>query len=261
MDRPNFYILLELDPSQKDPSAIQAAIDQKQGEWSRDRNRPDKGREAQRNLELLPNIKEVLGDGEKREAEAREAKTILQEVERKAYQQLDEIIGILASPGYLLEKQVKDLVKRFKGELREEQVRGRIKVEIREEPSAEKRAKKPVLRRQLMKEIADRLELIDKEKLHDLYDFLDRPRNSSLSVLQGRAQECGIDTRHNRDGPLQADRGFGHMLDPGPTGQRHHDIRVLDLRKNRFDVLEVTLPFDGRFTYFPLLPACLAGEP
>jgi Flp pilus assembly protein TadD len=50
-----------------------------------------------------------------------------------------------------------------------------------------------MLRRQLMKEIADRLRLIGKK---DLYDFLDRPRNSKLAVLQDRTRKLDAEIRN-----------------------------------------------------------------
>ncbi len=192
MKRPNYYLLLGLDPSQRNPAKIQEVIDQKQGEWSRDRNHPTKGREAQKNLELLPDIRAVLSDGNKRQAEACEAEKLLKEQREEANRQLDEMVAILASSGYLLEEQVQELVKRFKKRLREEEVRRRIKVPIREEPPRGKEPK-PMLRRQLMKEIADRLRLIEKK---DLYDFLDRPRNSSLAALQDRTRKLDTEIRN-----------------------------------------------------------------
>src|SRR5947209_6359275 len=108
MTRENFYLLLELDPSERDPRRIEAAILKKQADWSRDRNHPTKGRQAQKFGELLQDIRGVMLDAARREEEAREADRLLRERQKEAARQLDEAIGILAAAGHMLESQVTD---------------------------------------------------------------------------------------------------------------------------------------------------------
>ena len=73
-ERPNFYLLLELDPSVEDRSAIEQRIAEKQEAWSRDRmGNPKARRRAESSLALLPEIRAVLADPEARRQEAKGA--------------------------------------------------------------------------------------------------------------------------------------------------------------------------------------------
>jgi hypothetical protein len=74
MDRPNYFELLGLDPAETEPARIEAAIRDRQAEWSRLRvQHPTRGLEAKQNLERLPDIRAVMLDPTRRQAEAEQA--------------------------------------------------------------------------------------------------------------------------------------------------------------------------------------------
>src|ERR1700679_362746 len=132
MNRENFYILLGLDGSVSDPARIEAAIKSKQAEWSKDRNHPNRGTQAQQNLELLKLIRPTMADPVKRAAEANDAKVIRNARQKEATKDLDDNILVLSAAGSLTEPQVAELVRKFKDQFTNGQVRARIKVPIRE---------------------------------------------------------------------------------------------------------------------------------
>ena len=116
--RPNFYVLLELDPAVDDQAAIAARITEKQRRWSIDRTQgnPKVQREAQRNLELLPEIERTLKDPQERKKESQEARRHQRESLRAAIERLDEAIEVLRSQGTRCdEAQVGKLVQAFAG--------------------------------------------------------------------------------------------------------------------------------------------------
>lgn len=192
MSRENYYVLLELDPEETDAARIEEAIRKKQADWSRERNHPTKGRQAQQNLGLLRDIRAVMTDHARREEEGREASRLLKDKQKEATRLLGKEISILEAAGYMTEAQVAKLAQRFKGRFAEEDIRRRIKVPIRKAavPSA---APKPVLEKGTADFIRDRLDRFFKKR--DLYDFLDRPPTSSLLALQARTRERDAEVR------------------------------------------------------------------
>lgn len=68
--RPNFYLLLDLDPAVDDEPTIAARIADKKREWSKDRNIPKKAPQAKLHLSLLDEITALMADASSRRAEA-----------------------------------------------------------------------------------------------------------------------------------------------------------------------------------------------
>ena len=62
MLRENYYVILELsiDPPENDLDIIEKTIQSKKAEWSRMRNHPTKGLQAQKYINMIPNIQEVM---------------------------------------------------------------------------------------------------------------------------------------------------------------------------------------------------------
>ena len=85
----NYFILLELpfDPPENSADKIQAAISQKQAQWSREQTNPVKKAKASENLSALEDIKKVMLDPAARKQEADKAKQLkvgkLKELESK----------------------------------------------------------------------------------------------------------------------------------------------------------------------------------
>src|SRR5436305_6916622 len=95
-ERPNFYLLLDLDPSIDDWPTIQQRIAEKQQAWSNDHSmgNPKARRRAESSLALLQEM-EILRDPEFRRWEAREAIRQRQEASHERIRDLDEAIDLL----------------------------------------------------------------------------------------------------------------------------------------------------------------------
>jgi hypothetical protein len=192
MDRENFYLLLELSisPPENDSDTINAAISRKQAQWSKLRNHPLKGRQAQLYLDLLPDIKEVMADDRRRGEEAEEANRILAAREKEKFQDLDDAIQLLSSKKQITGEELRKIALHFS--IPEDEVRKRINVPIVETP--EKKEKVKGLDPAVAKKIADALGIIGKGTL---YQFLDLSPSTSIALLLKKTGEK--DARLKRD--------------------------------------------------------------
>lgn len=212
MDRPNFYDLLELDPAVSDAPRIEEALRRKQVEWSNLRNKPGKEHLAKKHLDLIPQIRAVMGDSTQREEEARQAVRLRKDREREAAARLDRDIALLAVQGFVLENEVAELVRRFR-EFSESDIRRRIRVPIRREAAAAPAAR-PTLDNAIRKPIEDNLAILEKP---DLYAFLGLSRTASLTALLNRSRELNAQALANNNktaevGAQQVLSGFGLSL-------------------------------------------------
>jgi ribosomal protein L40E len=189
MPRENFYILLELSPTETNASHIEAVIKKKQTEWSKLRNHPTKGRRAQQYLGLIPEIKKVMGDHALRQAEANDAKKRHEQEQKETFHELDEAIKLLSLKGKMLEKEVRELAKEFKM-IPEAEIRRRITVKIIKDNKPKPQTKP--LDSTTAKVISDALKIVRKSSL---YDFLDLSPTSSLKTLQQRTSEKDLEIK------------------------------------------------------------------
>lgn len=110
-DRENFYLLLELplNPPEENLEVIEAAIKEKQNEWSRYRNHPTKAIMAQQYIGMIPDIRSVMTDEKLRKKEAKRALKIIEAKEKKKARQLDHHLTVLMSKGNISKKEIKAL--------------------------------------------------------------------------------------------------------------------------------------------------------
>src|SRR6056297_4322796 len=103
MERENFYILLELsiDPPETDPAVIEKQIKKKKAEWSKLRNHPTKGLQAQKNISLIPEMEKVMLDPQLRAEELEAAKGAIQKGKENKYPEIDRHIDILMGKGFI----------------------------------------------------------------------------------------------------------------------------------------------------------------
>ncbi len=101
MDANNYYFLLGLsiDPPENDPQVIEDAIQKKQAEWSRLRNHPTKGTQAQQYIGMLPEIRKVMSDDALRRKEAAAAQRLSAQNEKKIRAKVDRQVALLLSKG------------------------------------------------------------------------------------------------------------------------------------------------------------------
>jgi len=129
MERENYYILLDLsiDPPETDAKAIEAAIARKQSEWSRLRNHPTKGLQAQQYISMIPDIRRVMMDPALREQEAAGAKTHTARDKAGKIGEIDRHIEILMGKGFISQEEIVKLARRHGMEEKEIQDRVRLK--------------------------------------------------------------------------------------------------------------------------------------
>ncbi len=127
MEIKNYYILLDLsvDPVEEDPQVIEEAIQKKQALWSKQRNHPTKGTQAQQYIGMIPEIRKVMSEPELRQKEAEEARKLLLSRDKEKFIQIDRHLGLLMSKGKVSDKEV-DALARFHGAT-PESVRERLK--------------------------------------------------------------------------------------------------------------------------------------
>ncbi|MBI9075321.1 MAG: DUF1566 domain-containing protein [Desulfatibacillum sp.] len=128
MDRENYYILLELDidPPEKDPARIDAAIKRMQANWSRLRNHPTKGIQAKNYIGLIPEIRKVMSDPELRDAEAIAAIQKTREKQGEIFAEIDRHLTLHLSKGYISNQEIAKLAELH--HIDEEDIRARIKL-------------------------------------------------------------------------------------------------------------------------------------
>lgn len=108
MERENFYILLDLsiEPPETDPEVIKQRIKKKQTEWSKLRNHPTKGLQAQKNISLIPEMEKVMLDPQLRAEELEAAKQVIKQGKESKYPEIDRHIDILMGKGFLSQEEV-----------------------------------------------------------------------------------------------------------------------------------------------------------
>ncbi len=129
MERENYYILLDLsiDPPETDTKVIEAAIARKQSEWSRHRNHPTKGLQAQQYISMIPDIRRVMTDPARREQEAAAAKTHTARDKAGKISEIDRHIDILMGKGFISREEIVKLARRHGLEEKDIQDRVRLK--------------------------------------------------------------------------------------------------------------------------------------
>lgn len=111
MARDNYYIVLELpfDPPEEDQDVIEERIRKKSRYWSKYAEDPNLGMMCNKYLNMVPEIRSVMGNPMKRKAEAREAA-------RMTYAKIEKQLRIISKRGYLYVSEIKALANACKVE-------------------------------------------------------------------------------------------------------------------------------------------------
>ncbi|MDO5291380.1 MAG: hypothetical protein Q4F05_01395 [bacterium] len=161
MARENFYIILELpfDPPEEDQAVIDQTIEKKRLEWSKGATDFKKGPVYRGYTSMLPVIREVMSDPEKRKKEYEQAYKL-------TFDKARHMLAIVEKRGYLYESEINSISKRLK--ISESIVRCACKVRIVEDNMAENVRNKP--------ESADKFQVfqvyLDTLNKKDYYDFI-----------------------------------------------------------------------------------------
>jgi hypothetical protein len=193
-ERPNFYALLELDPTVDDREIIQQRILEKQREWSRDYSmgHPRASRSAKANLALLSEIELVLLNPETRRQEGEKAVVDRRRVDQEKTRELDEAITLLKGSGrYCSEEQLTKMTERFADRFTSADIRKRLRevgLLADHDLAPKRRSWSPGETIDRVSAVAIR-ENLDYLGLATLYDFLALPPRSSPRPLTDRAEE------------------------------------------------------------------------
>lgn len=183
MERENFYILLELpfDPPENNQARIEAAIESKRQQWSKDANNPFK-KDSARYLGMLEDIKSVMLDSDARMEEVAKAKSI----KRGKAKALDDKLSLYSSKGSELSpRDIKLLIKEFGAYGFDETT---IKKRFAELSSDQHEEIGEVLDKDVAKNIQKFLQDLGTPD-DSLYDFLGLSQNSSSQSLLVAADE------------------------------------------------------------------------
>lgn len=179
--RPNFFILLELNPDEPwDSGLYQKALQEKIRQWSRDSmSVAKKALPAQANRALLPLMREVMENPALRQKEAEEAKKLLATRYQAAHAHFEKQLMLLNLKETATREEIDHFIQDFKHLIPAQEIRKLITIKIRP-PSQDTTRLSPPLDASVIKNIEDRLAMIH---LQTLYEFLDSPRKSTTLAL------------------------------------------------------------------------------
>jgi len=197
----NFYEILELDENEINSKNIEKKIEEKRKIWNKWRNQGSLKQQelAKEYLSKISEIEKIIIDSNLREKHRKEFINKNRQKRKEAFEELDNIIMALSS-NEMPKKQFEILKSQFKNILNEEEIKKRLsksKITIitSEHNNSNKKAK-PKLESSKEKEINELLSLLGKK---DLYDFLSLSKNSSLQLLQNRAEEIWKESKGKTD--------------------------------------------------------------
>lgn len=191
-ERPNFFALLDLDPSLDDWERIESALETKRQRWNQARTQHTgrKRAEAEANLALMDEIRRVLRDPVLRRREAEARRQQIAEARDEALAELDRRIGSLRSLGGCSPQQLDKLVGQFAGRLERAEIEQRLRdagVPVGDVGTASAPfAARAFLTDSELDEIEHALATLREP---DLYAFLGSPRDARPEELAARAEQ------------------------------------------------------------------------
>ena len=213
-EHPNFYELLELDPSVDDWAAIQARLQEKRRTWSSEKTmgNPRAKRTADRNLSLLREMEAVLSTPEGRGAQRDEARRLGEQARQARFAEVDEAAAVFRSGGdTYTEAQLKLLAKRFAGTLSQAELEQRLRTHGLRPAPAEGGRRTDSAKERIGEEDAS---IVRRSLRHlgvaTLYEFLELAPQSSPAALRDRA--TAIYQENQRRGKTDADASARNEL-------------------------------------------------
>lgn len=188
---PNFFLLLGLNPDEPwNQTKFEQAVREKRNEWSKQSQSVGiKALNAKKNLELLPQIQDVMSDPAKRGLQVEAARVERASKDQERLESFNRALAFAEKKGYLEQSEVDKLVTDFKDVLTEKDITSRIKVKVQAaQPQAQKEAQQ--LEPSLVKDIAVKLQSVNKT---DLYDLLEMKQTSSNQLLSEAAEKLYVE--------------------------------------------------------------------
>ncbi|HTK12011.1 MAG TPA: hypothetical protein VL485_32870 [Ktedonobacteraceae bacterium] len=184
--RPNFFLLLALDPDEPwDPASYQKTLQDKIRQWNRDSmSIAKKALPAQANRALLSLIRQIMENPTLREQEADEARKLFASRYAIAQKQFEKQLVLLNLKEQVEPEEIDRFVEEFKHVAPATAIHRRITVKVRTAQQSEQTCEP--LDASIAKNIADRLEVL---RLKTLYEFLQCSPKSTTAMLLRTAQE------------------------------------------------------------------------
>lgn len=196
-DRPNYYVLLGLDPSVDDPEVIERAIQENARRWSSQKSQGSlkDRRRARDSHDALPKIRRLMNDPAARRAEAVNAPLFVERERRTRLAKLEADIAVLRAGGSCTADDIEQLVKSRGDGVSEQDVLERVRAagvivgEAENAPDGPS-TDRPQLHPSRMDQLRPFLEQLG---CKNLYEFLALRRISSSRALCDRADAINTD--------------------------------------------------------------------
>lgn len=189
-ERPNYFLLLELDPAVEDWSVIEQRLNEKKRAWALQSSQGALAnrRKAELYLGWIGKIGQVLKDPESRREEALAARRRLVQERQARFQELDPHLEVLRASGGYTDKDLAALEKQMKGTLSQAEIgeRARAAGLARKDPAPSAQGQRPRLDPNIARDIRQQLDAIQRPHL---YAFLEMSPRCSASSLRDRADE------------------------------------------------------------------------
>ena len=181
--RPNFFLLLELNPDEPwDQALYQKTIEEKVRQWSYESlSIAKKALPAQFYRGLLPQIRQVMEDPRLRAQEVRSASALLATRYQKEYQRFEEQLLLLNLKDAVDQEEIETFVKEFRHIVPTRTIERRITTRIRQS-SQDDAGVERVLESSIAKNIEDHLAVVQVETLYELLHV--SPEQSTAFLLQ-----------------------------------------------------------------------------
>ncbi|MEO3785243.1 hypothetical protein ABGB12_18075 [Actinocorallia sp. B10E7] len=236
-ERPNFFLLLELDPAAPwNEEAFQHALAEKRKRWTRDATGPKtfpRTVDAKRNLNLVRDIQRVMGDVDAREEERKKAANERRAAMEAARKELKDRLDFLELRGYLLAPERESLRTGFADVLAASSALARRldAVEVREAGPA---APADRLDDHTERQLRDLLKTAQMRTLYDVLKTVDESvtERSSLPVLLDAAHKLYMNehNRKNKSDPAVKARenlaGIAKTIFETEERRRRHDVSM-----------------------------------
>ena len=238
----DLFEILEMSPGPPEPdeAALKAQLAKKKQEWARSLSQgaQKSKREAQRKLDLLPVVQEIIADPRQRREAAARARLRLEAAAREVFSELDDMIALLRKDSlYCDQAHLENLVRRFE-KIGRPEIERRLRaagISLERKPRKSADRVEPI-DAQLAREIKVQLEHLGKK---NLYDFLELPPQSSARALKDQAKE--IYRENQRLGRSDARSSAANKL-AGTCADR---IFVDETTKKRYDAYLATAAMES----------------
>lgn len=188
ISRPNFFILLELDPDQLwDPQLFAQKLQEKRRQWSKISNSGvgNKRSEAQRNLALLDDIRSTMNDDQGRLLEKNAAIQAYASLNADRWCVFEERLEFFNAADLQLSKRLTVLLKILRMSVHRLKFVNVLRVKS-PSPSPASFSPRPTLDLTIMRTIDENLQALGKDSL---YSFLDCPQTTDSQILCAKAEE------------------------------------------------------------------------